>query len=1121
MSETWTIQQTTETWEISTEPVSVVVEISTTALGPPDSSGPGGGLFPTPDVEWIGGAGPGDGPSESTLSDEIGIYVGAGTLTLPDPEIGPPQAWVVSSLAPGLTIEATPDRGGIFDVENQNAETIALANNEIVILVRYVDVWRIMFSSASSGGGGGPASPVNWQANAFLRAPDFEGFDDGIFEPPAESEVEWLSYEPDYDDPEGIPGWRRLTTFTVSPEWWDENDPCNAVLVTNTGDSENPVWLPTALVAYEPGPGPGGGVFRRIEVLGNQTLLVGCLGGGGWNAPTMWVGDNDGPGDGPTPVGTVDPSRPASRFIPLATNARHVEGLANLVAGRQWVDDEDTIQWGAGRHVEFDAGAGSVISMPAPDYDHIGSEFWIHGPWNGAGIVEGISLRSDGQWIGGPVTVASGQMILVALVDGEGPTWRIAYNSADWYRADRVTVAPSDGTTTEVTVLPSGRLSTDVIQVGVSSTAEPDPETNPAGGEGFRAQIHLPNAEDPLLPVGTRLGYVCPVDFMGATVKQLVYTYHPAAIGDLGVAIGSVSYPLTIGADNVSEWDFDGTQVTVTVPAGTYADTGELGAALVGALVSAVAGVGGAAIEFEGYAVPQLETEWFVAVTLEGEPGATITVVSSSGGDPLGLLGLTSVPAAPTESLVAGVDGHGRGGVHTHINRDTGGPHFAEMIVTQLPGERKKWSWSIFPHDRAEMIGLAMSVEHTAFLGGGIDNVGLALARITQYLIDNPAGTASAADVTYTPTGGGLLEAAEVDQVAEALDALEGVIAAIIASDPASAWLDGYVQAGDLMAGAGVDAAARIPVGDPGEMLTPNPAVAGGLEWVPAPSGGSSPFPYYGTASDGSLTVATNQSITSSFAGFKNYGDLVVNPGVVLTVIGGILWVDGVLTLNGDIDISGGAGSAASATGGVSGPGMNGAGGTSAGGGGGITAGSAGLPTTNPLNGIAAALGGNGGAGGAGSGGAGGAAGVVPTLNGPTEAAVVDLLSWMQGRIMARNVGATFGYAGGRGGGGGGGDGSVRGPSGGGGAGFLVIFAREIVGTGRILARGGAGGANSTGTNVGGGGGGGGGFVGIVTDSDSALSITIDVSGGAGGAGRGTGVAGAAGAAGRFRVIGT
>lgn len=283
----------------------------------------------------------------------------------------------------------------------------------------------------------------------------------------------------------------------------------------------------------------------------------------------------------------------------------------------------------------------------------------------------------------------------------------------------------------------------------------------------------------------------------------------------------------------------------------------------------------------------------------------------------------------------------------------------------------------------------------------------------------------------------------------------------------------------------------------------------------------------YGNGADGNATISGDTTITSDLVnGIKNYANLTVNNGIVLTWLGGILFVNGTLTLTGTgkIKMDGGDG-AAGGTGGTASSGPSGvhatAGLTNVGGTGGTNAGGAGGPTTNPSGGHAIAYGGAGGVGGS-TVGAGGAAGLAMTASILTEAAQLKLpLYLVEGRIMsARNVFNLIG-GGGRGGGGGAGNGAAQGGGGGAGGGYGVIFARHLAGAGPITAKGGNGGTPVVGNKGGGAGGGGGTIVIVTADSGvtAASPFALDVSGGTHGNGVGTGTNGADGSVGNIYIL--
>jgi len=138
------------------------------------------------------------------------------------------------------------------------------------------------------------------------------------------------------------------------------------------------------------------------------------------------------------------------------------------------------------------------------------------------------------------------------------------------------------------------------------------------------------------------------------------------------------------------------------------------------------------------------------------------------------------------------------------------------------------------------------------------------------------------------------------------------------------------------------------------------------------------PSSIYGTGADGAATISVDTTIDT----IKNYTDLTVNVGVVLTLTAPV-FVSGILTNNGSIVAKGGnGGNASTFNGGTAGVELDsgwwrpGSGGNS-GGAGTTTTGSVGA-AANQLEdqiGGAGGTGGNGGAGASGAGGAGGANG--------------------------------------------------------------------------------------------------------------------------------------------------
>lgn len=315
----------------------------------------------------------------------------------------------------------------------------------------------------------------------------------------------------------------------------------------------------------------------------------------------------------------------------------------------------------------------------------------------------------------------------------------------------------------------------------------------------------------------------------------------------------------------------------------------------------------------------------------------------------------------------------------------------------------------------------------------------------------------------------------------------------------------------------------------------------------------------YGTGVDGSATITTaNANLTAN----KEYTDLTVNTGAVLTTSGYTIKVSGTLTLYGTIAWNGNSGSNGGnasgntqGAGGAGGPALasrtlsGGLAGVSGGAGGGSgtdqpgTAGTAGTAETMGLGttGTAGAAGGTGG----GAGAAGGAAGAAGSFTSPQLQYLYSLLA--NSPLINSNQARSLRGNAGSGGGGGGGQGKFNagsnntGAGGGGGSGSnggnIDIAAKTIRGTtsGVIRAKGGTGGNGGNGQNAGasdGGGGGGasgsgggGGTVVLVFSNKSAFAGSIDVSGGApgtpgsGGTGSaGSGNAGATGSTGRTGI---
>lgn len=177
------------------------------------------------------------------------------------------------------------------------------------------------------------------------------------------------------------------------------------------------------------------------------------------------------------------------------------------------------------------------------------------------------------------------------------------------------------------------------------------------------------------------------------------------------------------------------------------------------------------------------------------------------------------------------------------------------------------------------------------------------------------------------------------------------------------------------------------------------------------------------------------------------------------------------------------------------------------------TGGAGGAVNANGATG-GACRGGGGGGGALGGGGGGGTSG--------TQAATDGSLHQLEFALEAagRSNTLTAPIQAGSGGGGGRGSSTAAGGGGGGGGGYVIVAARQIVGTGSVEAKGGVGGDGANnGTNTGGGGGGGGGVVVVLIGAGAFPSI--NVAGGAGGNkanGGGNGGAGGAGVALQFKA---
>ncbi len=261
-----------------------------------------------------------------------------------------------------------------------------------------------------------------------------------------------------------------------------------------------------------------------------------------------------------------------------------------------------------------------------------------------------------------------------------------------------------------------------------------------------------------------------------------------------------------------------------------------------------------------------------------------------------------------------------------------------------------------------------------------------------------------------------------------------------------------------------------------------------------------------------------------------------VNFGVVIKTAGFRIFCNGVLTVNGTIHCDGGDGGnapAGSSGGGAAGvvaqvsafyantnPGIAGGAAGSTG-----TSGAT-SPSLAPLGGTnfgpgpgASGTSLNGGGGGSGTN-VGGSGGACAAYQPATSASWDHWLAFWTGRGPKETTsGVNTGAAGGSGGGGAAGNNAGGGGSGAPG-GVVGLFARQLLGTGTIRAKGGNGGNGGTagGQNTGGGGGGSGGAVGVITMS-IAGTLTVSANGGTGGAGSGTGANGGNGGAGQVRIF--
>lgn len=294
------------------------------------------------------------------------------------------------------------------------------------------------------------------------------------------------------------------------------------------------------------------------------------------------------------------------------------------------------------------------------------------------------------------------------------------------------------------------------------------------------------------------------------------------------------------------------------------------------------------------------------------------------------------------------------------------------------------------------------------------------------------------------------------------------------------------------------------------------------------------PLASFGTGIDGNITYAVNTSLTGDvFA-----ENMTVNTGVTVNPDGFRIWVHGTLTLSGTASInrngttgatgngsSGSIGGCSQATGGigltVSGTLPGGAGNPGCTGSNSTTSP---FPSASALAGAVApavnAVGNNGTTATApGLGGSGGSGGSLPAAAGQagcptgsivqTPAIQAASIGDMRLMISGRNESNTLDTIGAGGGGGGcgaagaGGNVSKGGGTGGRIAGWVVVFAQHIVGTGSISANGGNGGPGGGGSSTSGGGGGGGGGPGgiaVVVIGGGAFP-TVTANGGTGGTG--------------------
>lgn len=359
----------------------------------------------------------------------------------------------------------------------------------------------------------------------------------------------------------------------------------------------------------------------------------------------------------------------------------------------------------------------------------------------------------------------------------------------------------------------------------------------------------------------------------------------------------------------------------------------------------------------------------------------------------------------------------------------------------------------------------------------------------------------------------------------------------------------------------------------------PSEDVNGDTLCTVADCGGSSGSgaPFFGDGSDGQVTIDSNTILSRDMF----YESLLVDDGAILTTNGFRLFVTGALINNGTLTADGGhgangidgtsyyfgggpggaPGAAPYASGSLPIPPPGKVGGIGGGGGCGVqgpTSGSSGASGTvgdsaTKSLGAAGAAGGSAGSGGAGGGGT-GAAGSSGGMAGMQIGAVVNAprsgiaaFTLFDTQPVFAGLSGSAGSGSGAGGGGGGGAiiqpgvSCVAGGAGGGGGGsgapggLLEVFAKKIVNSGTISARGGNGGNGGQGGTVGGagtgGGGGGGGGAGgsggvvILVYEQLTGAGQVAVNGGVGGSGGAPGVGtlsiGGSGSAGSNGTVGT